>query len=73
MNYKKHNELDWYDDCSALKVFVPEKSDETRTVTYEDFRLASRQPFFRPVFDDDGQEITQILPAVTTVCDSHDG
>ena len=64
MNYEKPNELDWYDNCSALKDFVPERSDETQTVTYEDFRLASRQPFFGPVFDDDDKIIQQILPVV---------
>ena len=58
MNYKKHNKLDWYDECSALDDFIPAKSDETQTVIYEDFRIASRQPFVGPVFDDDGEEIS---------------
>ena len=43
---------------------VLEKSDETQIVTYENFRLASRQPFLGPVFDNGGQEI-KILPVVT--------
>ena len=57
MNKNKYSELECYDVCVSLGELIPQKLDETQIVTYEDFRLASRQPFVGPVFVDDGREI----------------
>ena len=62
MSFRKFSELECYDVCVSLGEFVREKSNETQTVGYEDFRLASRQPFVGPVFDDDGEEIVHSNP-----------
>ena len=55
MNEKIYSELECYDVCVSLGKLIPEIPDESQTVTYEDFRLASRQPFVGPVFEDDGK------------------
>ena len=74
MSFNFFSELECYDICVSLGEFVPDKSDETQTVSYEDFRLASRQPFVGPVFDDDGEEILQSRPTteVANVSDPDD-
>ena len=73
MSLEKNSELECYDVCVSRGEFVPEESDETQTVSYEDFRLASR-PFVGLVFDDDGEEILQSRPTteVTNVSDPDD-
>ena len=66
MNKKKYSEIECYDVSVSLGEFAPEKKNQMKlTITYEYFRHASRQPCVGLVFDDDGKEIIQFLPAVT--------